>query len=303
MLKGSSGRKTDGSCIGDVMKSMVTSWSGLLGRTWIALIMTAIIGCAAGCSTAGFTNGGSGTPPTTNPNLTGNWQIQITPTTGGSLFQSLSGFIYEEAGTAGTQQFTTSAFQIQAPTTCYLASQTIPSKGYSTGAVLSLRSFSVNGQFMVVNANIDSIGDNLTGTYVIDGGCANTATGTFTGVRYAQLTGTYSGPIDGTNMTKTLQLSITQYVQGNGDGIFLATGSATFTGFPCFMTGTLPDTGGLISGSSARLTFNTPDPSGAQIVLVGTFDPTADTLTLTSINITSGSCEGSYGTATLKQQS
>jgi hypothetical protein len=217
------------------------------------------------------------------------------------LFQSLSGFIYEEAGTAGTQQFTTSAFQIQDPTSCFFGSQTIPSKGYSTGAVLSLRSFSINGQFMAVNANINPDGSQFNGTYVIDGGCANTATGTFIGTLYAPLTGTYSGPIDGTS--KTLQLSITQYIQGNGDGIFLVTGSASFNGFPCFMTGTLLDTGGAVSGNTAHLAFNTPDPTGAQMVLDGTFDTTADTLSLTSITVTSGSCEGSYGTATLKQQS
>lgn len=288
------------------MKHVAHSGSG---RTLVALALGAMVAPMlaglVGCSTAGYNNGGpSGPPPTTNPNLTGNWQVAVTPTSGGPLFQSLSGFIFEQAGAIGSQQFTTSAFKIQGPTACYYGSATIPSQGYSTGGggVLEQRSFSVNGQFMVVNATIDPSGATFNGSYVINGGCANSAAGTLIGTSYKSLTGTYSGPVDGTNSAKTISVAVTQYVQGNGDGIFLVTGSGNFTGFPCFSTGTLPDTQGAVSGSFANLAFNTTDPTKAQLVLDGTFNVAADTLTLSSINVTSGSCSGSYGTATLKKQ-
>jgi len=58
-----------------------------------------------------------------------------------------------------------------------------------------------------------------------------------------------------------------------------------------------------VTGNSLQLPFSTTDPSQAQLVLQGTFDATADTVTLSSIQITSGTCAGSYGTATLKLQS
>ena len=57
-----------------------------------------------------------------------------------------------------------------------------------------------------------------------------------------------------------------------------------------------------VLGSNVVAIINTNDPTGAQAILTGTFDSAATTVTLTSVNITGGSCSGNYGGATLAKQ-
>jgi hypothetical protein len=142
----------------------------------------------------------------------------------------------------------------------------------------------------------------FSGTYSITGGCADGATGTASGTQYAALQGTYSGSIDGNSPPETLNLNVAQYTQGTGDGAFLTSGTATFSGISCFSQGTLAAQNGTVIGNVVNLTFNTNDPGGAQLNVVGTIDTAAKTLTLTTIQVNGGSCPGSLGTAALTLQ-
>ena len=266
------------------------------------LILCAPLGCGGNVAVPG----GSPTPAPPDPNyvlLTGNWQFQATSTAGTSPFASFSGFIYEEGDDPGTNDVVTSAFQVVPSSGCYDAAVSVPLKGTAQGLNLSERSFSVNGQFLTLTATRpNKTSGTLTGTYTVAGGCANGAAGTVTGTKYAALTGTYAGSIDGASPAKTLSLKLSQFTQGTGDGIFLISGSATLSGFACFTAASLSSIDGAVTGSSAILNFTANDGLKTPIQLAGTFDPTAKTLTLSSITIPSGSCSGSYGTASLVAQ-
>ncbi len=264
--------------------------------------LSAVLGCGGNVAVPG---GGSPVAPP-DPNyvlLTGNWKFEATPTAGASPFSSFSGFIFEEADDPGTNDVITSAFQAVPTSGCYVAAISIPLKGTAQGLKVSERSFSVNGQFLSLTATrADKTASTLSGTYSIAGGCAGGASGTVTGVKYSPLTGTYAGPIENTSPAKTVSLKLTQFVQGTGDGIFLISGSATLGGFACFTAGTMTSSDGFVTGSTAVLNFTANDGQNTPIQLTGSFDPAASSLTLSSINVPSGSCSGSYGTATLTRQ-
>jgi hypothetical protein len=280
----------------------------MISKSWSAALCTvAALAGLAGCS--GNSGGGGGSKGGTGGGgssagyiyLSGNWEIQATPTSATTPFTALAGFINEQGQNPGVDDLTTAALQVQ-PSGCYVNATTIPLQGSTQGVDLSLLSFPVNSQFLTIKAKKDATATHLTGSYSISGGCADGATGTLTGTEYADLTGTYAGTVTGSNPAKTMQLDLTQFTQGTGDGVFLEQGSANFTGFACFTKGQLASQNGAVLGSAVSLTFTTNDTGGAQVVMTGTMDSAAQTLTLTSINVNGGTCPGAQGAATLTKQ-
>ena len=269
-----------------------------------SMVGLALLGCVAGLTGCGgnvSTPVGSSPPPADYNYLTGNWEFVVTGT--GTLpFTAMAGFINETSQTPGTFDPVTAVFQVTPDTACYTGAPTVPLSGSVGLTTLKLTSFSVNGQTVRMTATKDSTATNLTGTFQASSGCVKNATGSFTGTRYSALTGTYAGSLSAATIPQTMSLNLTQMTQGTGDGTFLTFGSATFTGFSCFSQGTLLAPSGIVLGSSVSLTFTTNDPSKAQLVLVGTMDQAADTLTLSSATVTGGSCSGSYGAAVLAKQ-
>ena len=268
-----------------------------------SLIGLALLGCVTsltGCGGNVSTPVGSSPPPANYNYLTGNWEFVVTGT--GLPFTAMAGFINETSETPGTFDPVTAVFQVTPDTACYTGATTLPLSGSVGLTTLKLTSFSVNGQTVRMTATKDSTATNLTGTFQASSGCVKGATGSFTGTRYSALTGTYAGPLTSATIPQTMSLNLTQMSQGTGDGTFLTFGSATFTGFSCFNKGTLLAPSGIVLGSSVSLTFTTNDPSKAQLVLVGSIDQAADTLTLSSATVTGGSCSGSYGGAVLTKQ-
>lgn len=267
----------------------------------LVLLSLLLSGCSGSGSGSGSGGSGSGSGGGSGPavQISGNWQLQVTPRSGPAPFTSLAGFI-DEQGT-GSSPFTTAGFQAQ-PGSCYTDATTVPMYGTTTGSGLNLVSFAVNNQVLTLNVQVDSTNSHFSGNYSIKGGCANGASGTVTGVEYSPVKGTYAGPITGSNPAATASLALTQYTQGNGDGTFLVSGTATFTGISCFSQGTLAAQNGAVLGDTIDLTFTTNDPGGAQVQMQGTFDTAASTLTFSSIQVNGGSCPGSLGTATLALQ-
>ena len=220
-----------------------------------------------------------------------------TATKGNVPFTGLSGFV-NQLSVDATAQATSAAFLVTS-TGCYASTPTIPLSGNIQQANLSLVSFENDGQVLTLNAATNVTGTTLSGTYSVAGGCGDGNTGTISGTRYAALNGTYQGTL-ANDPTKKLTLNLTQYVQGTGGGTFLITGSIAATGFSCFNTGSIPANGdGYVSGETAVLSFTTNDPGGAHLVLNGTFDVAASVLTVTSTQVTGGSCSGSYGSVSL----
>src|SRR6266702_1058067 len=170
--------------------------NGIFRSIFFGLALSVIAGLT-GCGTSGYpgsaSSGGSGSSAG-YIYLTGNWQFQATTPSGPVPFTALAGFINEQGDKPGVDDLTTAAFQAQ-PSTCYLGAPVIPLQGSTQGTALGLRSFSVNGQYVTINATKDSTATHLNGTYKVDGGCASGASGTLSGTKYAPLTGTYSGSL------------------------------------------------------------------------------------------------------------
>jgi hypothetical protein len=255
--------------------------------------------CFCGCQSVSMT-GTSSTPTTPqNPDATGNWQITFKASGGSTLFPDATGFIMENITDTGTTKFLTAELTATSTAGCFQGTNAIFGTGAVSGTGLTINSASINGQYINIASTLDATSTHFTGTYAVTGGCATGASGAVSAVQFAALTGTYSGTVTGSSPAQTIKLQLTQNGQGNGNGEFQVVGSVAVTGFSCFQSGSLSSGSGFVTGASAQLNFDTNDLTGAQLDLVGTFDPAADTVTLTSINVSSGACAGSFGTATL----
>jgi len=263
--------------------------------------LSCFIVCFCGCQSSSVVS----TPPSTpqNPDASGNWEITFQSESGSALFPDATGYIKENITDSGSTKFLTGELTATSTSGCFIGTNAIFATGAVDGTELTLGSASVNGQYIATASTLDATSTHFKGTYQVTGGCANGASGTISAAQYAPLTGTYSGTIAGSKPTQTIQLQLSQYGEGNGNGEFLVTGSAVLTGFSCFQSGTLSAPNGFVTGPSAQLNLLTDDVGGAQLNLTGTFDAAADTLTLTSIDVTSGGCAGSLGTATLPRGS
>ncbi len=234
-------------------------------------------------------------------NLVGNWQFELSPTSGSLPFASLAGFLDQESSSTMPLPLTAS-LQIVTPSPCFSFAGLFPFHGQLSGSQVNLSSFSYDGQFMNVTTTEQENDSQLSGTYEVIGGCAGGSTGTIAATKYAPLNGTYAGAVTGSKPTISITLHLSQSPSARGDGTSPLSGSAEFTGIPCFTQGTLPVSGGSALGSSVELGFVTNDPAGSQAVLNGTFDPAAGTITLPSIRVVGGGCAGSFGAANLLLQ-
>jgi hypothetical protein len=267
--------------------------------TFSALVIGAgvFIGCSRSNNSGSRGGSGSGGGPAVD--VTGNWQIQFTPTKSPAPISSLAGFLSEQG--QGANQFTTAALQAQT-SGCFADATTIPMTGETSGSNVNLGSFSIDGQTLSINVQANAQANQFSGSYAIAGGCAAGAKGTVTGTEYAALSGTFTGSITESSPAATLSLSLSQYAQGIGSGSFPLTGSAAFSGISCFSQGTLTDENGSVIGDSVTMKFTTNDSQGAEVQMTGTFDSAASTLTLSGIQINGGSCSGTLGPATLLRQ-
>ena len=253
---------------------------------------------AIGCSKPTSGGGGAYTPPANYKYITGNWQFQAAPTSGAPPFTSLAGFIAEGGGQAGLNDSTTAALRVQS-STCYATSVEIPLFGGTGASQINLVSFPIDGQTLTLIATKDSTATHVTGTYSISGGCADGSKGSLTGTLYAPLAGVYSGSLGSSSPGRSLQLTLNQGGDGSGDGLSYLKGSAVFSGFPCFQTGTLPYASpgaffpGYVLGSTISMDFSTDEAAGSHVVLAGVLDPDGNTLHIQSLAINGGSCASS----------
>ena len=261
------------------------------------LIVSTFTGCAGVVGSAD--SGAATTTVAANPNATGNWQLVMTPTSGGTLFPTLSGYIGDDVSDTTASKYTTEELLANGASGCFIGTNPIVGFGSVDGAQLSTSSVTVNGQSVLLAGTLNGTSSSMIGTYSVQGGCASGATGTFAGTRYSNVDGTFSGTVDGTSPAAGVQLNLSQDGVGNANGVFEITGSASFTGFACFNSGTLSQPNGYVTGSTISLTFSTNDPTGAQAVLQGTIDAGAGEMTITGFQVTSGSCAGTYGKAIL----
>jgi hypothetical protein len=275
------------------VKSMKAGPSWLLRAALICLMLVQLSGCAQHGSGSGSGSGGGGGSTTPDTSLIGNWQFQAT-STGNPPFTSLSGFV-NEPGIAGDSTLTTASLQIQS-NSCFSGTKVVDFEGFTKAPLAQLTSFPSNSQTITLGLSQQCTGVSLCGTFTIAGGCADQATGSIVGVKYTQLSGTFSGAA---SSTASLKISISQSSQGTGQGSLQVSGTMAFTGLPCSTSASIDSTQSYVSGSSLHLVALTNAAVNPQLVIDSTINPAASTMTLNTISFADNSCFAPFNGLTL----
>jgi hypothetical protein len=263
-----------------------------------ALVLTTL--AMSGCGTDRFLLS-NGTGPAAEGSTSGNWDFVLNPSHGGNAGETASGSIDQGTTTFADGQFTTAVLIVNA--SCFTTTPVVPLQGFvsTSGTTLSLDSFIVNGQFLSLTTAVSNGGSNLQGSYTVSGGCADGEKGSIQGTRISTVVGNYGGALSGAG-TRSVQASLNQSTQPNGDGNFLLSGSANFTGFACFKSGSVVTSGsGVVSGSSLHATFITDEAAGSSVLFTGKIATSAKQIAVT-YRVSGGACAGQSGSGTIALQ-
>ncbi len=226
----------------------------------------------------------------TNPLPSGNWTVAATSNVTDATYV-LGGSMSNSNGS-----ITATLHLVPGESGCLPSGQEISFTGTVTASgVISLTSAPFDNQTISVAANTPG-GGLLTGTYKIAGGCAAGDNGGVLGWVEPSYTGTYAGtfqPASGNPVG--VSMNIVQSV-GNSDGEYNLTGSAQFTGSPCFTTGTI--TSSTVFGEYVQVTLSTDNGGSVQFTGIAVAVPQVVTFS-GAYQITAGSCAGNSGSGSV----
>jgi hypothetical protein len=234
---------------------------------------------------------GSGTthvnPPPSYPTLTGNWALTATSQVTKENYQ-IGGYITNTNGSvSGTLHLLNSG--------CFTPTEDIPITGtVSTVGVVSATSSAVSSQVITLSGTVAS--ETLSaGKYSITGGCGNGDEGTVTGFVAPPYSNTYTGTFlsfSGLSIGTTIT---TTQSGPDSNGFYSVSGSATFSGSPCFTSATI--TSSMITGAYMEVILT--DSDGSTVTFGGYItDSTGKTIS-GDYEVTGGKCSGDYGTGSV----
>lgn len=211
-------------------------------------LLVLLCGCGGGGKT-------SGPPPQgTNiaNNIAGNWQFSTTSTVPGTAPMKIAGSI-NLSGSA-----VSGAVHVEG-SNCFDRLTTIGLTGTLTGSNISLTSTPAGGQITTFTGSLTDTG--FTGTYTINGGCADGDQGNVTGIKIPFIANILSGIFTASGgETFDVAADIAQGSSASLEGSFAITGTATFR-TSCFSSGTIMtgtfSSGSFIIGTSVSLLIQT----------------------------------------------
>lgn len=267
----------------------------ILAVLW-ALVLTGLCGCGGGSSNTGGTTPQKPTPPTLN----GNWEIQADSEVSANTTYLMGGNL-DTAGTkvSGILHFLNfSCFLQSVPSGTEI--DDIPVTGtVSSAGALSLTSSAVQQQTVKLTGTMSG-GEIASGTYSVSGGCGNGEHGTITGFAVPSFTGTYSGTFaSASGLVIDTTDTLTQSTTPSSDGSYTVSGSSTYTGSPCFTSGSIATS--LVVGGFVQVQITT---GNGLVLFTGTItDSTGNTIT-GNYSITGGSpgCAGDSGTGSVTRE-
>lgn len=267
----------------------------LPSTSWLLSVLVLLCGCGGGVRTfypsSAPVQGPSSDLPAPGRNITGNWQFSTMSTAGmppltiaGSISQSgssLSGAVHVDGSS------------------CFDQRTAIALTGTLTNGNVSLTSTAVDGQVIALAGSItekSGFPDSLTGTYTINGGCADGDQGNSAGYNVNSLTGYWAG-----NLTTAGGQTIHWDTQLNQNGPTVEGSSGLSGPFTfddaCVKSGTItPGTfpsASFIMGTSVVLEIKTDNGTMA---FLGTMEPYG--LIEGNYTVSGGACE-SAGTGYL----
>jgi hypothetical protein len=236
---------------------------------WLATLLL-LSGCGGG-KTSGPTSGSTSGPPPPGQNVVSNWQLSTASTVAGMAPLTRAGSISVSGSSVS------GAVHISG-SNCFDRLTTMGVNGTLTGGSISLTSASVAGQVVTFTGTFSDPGTFLpgqfTGTFAINGGCANGDQGNVTGVKVLYigntLTGTFTTSGGG---TFSVAGDMAQDATSSNAGTFAITGTVTFNTF-CFSSGTMASgtfpSGSFIMGTSVAFEIAT---SNGTVAFLGTLNP------------------------------
>ena len=256
----------------------------LLGASAVSLFL-------AGC-TGGPTRGPTGSPL---PDIhTGNWQVSSSAAAAMHL-PSISGSLQGSAGAL------TGTFHSKSQTACVAPGTAFTVSGQANSAGLLTLSGPVAGGRLTVSGTLAEDGQSLqNATYNVTGGaCAFASPASAQAQAYMPISGAYSGTFkDGDGQIATVQATLNQSTDANGDGNYPLTGAAAPNN-PCF-SASVPVSATAVSGGNFTFTYTDPNTNNS-VTATGLFSADASTLTVTGWT-SSGSCGSDSGTGTMTHQ-
>ena len=256
----------------------------LLGASAVTILM-------AGCA-AGPVRGPNGSPL---PEVrTGNWQVSSTSAAAIRL-PSISGSL------AGSAAALTGTFHSKSQAACVSPATAFAVSGKADSTGLFTLSGPVAGGSLTVTGTLSADGQSLSdASYNVTGGaCAFVAPADAQAQVYMPISGAYTGTFqDADGRIATVQATLNQSADANGDGNYTLTGTAAPSN-PCF-SASVPISATTVSGGNFTFTYADPN-TGNSVTANGFFSADASTLTVSGWT-SSGSCGSDSGTGTMTRR-
>lgn len=252
-------------------------------RGFIPISLACLVVALAGCGGSNSTTT-SPTPTQTYPSLTGNWSLSATSQVTLDTYLMVGYVTNTDGSVSGT------IHMLNSP--CYSLAEDVPITGtVSTSGTLTATSSAVVNQVIKISGTITDTALSAS-TYSITGGCAAGDKGTVTGFATPSYSNTYSGHFVSTPSRITIGTTIALTQNGpDSDGFYHVSGTGSFTGSPCFTSGTISSS--TIAGSYISVTVAT---ANGTVVFAGYItDSTGKTIS-GNYTVTGGTCSGDYGT-------
>lgn len=250
----------------------------------IALASLAVVLSGCGGSGGGTT---ATNPPPSYPTITGNWALTATSQVTKLNYQMGAYITNTNGSVSGTLHLLNSG--------CFTPTEDIPISGtISSAGTVSATSSAVSSQVVAISGTVAS-GTLSVGKYSITGGCGNGDNGTVTGFIAPSYSNTYSGTFLSVSKISISTTITTSQSGPDADGLYHLSGTATFSGSPCFVSGTITDS--MVTGAYMAVTITAND--GSSVVFGGYItDSTGETIS-GDYQVTGGKCSGDYGTGSV----
>ena len=221
----------------------------------------------------------------------GNWSFGASSSTRAGSGPFLIGGHLEQSG------HTITGILHIASSRCFSVDKDIPVSGTIDGNAADLTSLPVDGQ--TLHASITGHDAAMVGNYEFSGGCSNGDAGSLTGNLVPSISGIWNA-VD-THADKSVvgvNLALAQSDNADGHGVYPLSGTLTFTGTSCQVSGRLSS--GYVAGTIVVLNAETQEPTGSTGALRLEGDlATGNKPSITgAFSYTAGSCKDQAGVLT-----
>ena len=171
----------------------------------------------------------------------------------------------------------------------------VPVSGTVNGDSVTLTSDGANGEVVTINGSVTL--NLITGTDSISAGCANGDYGTVTAVLLSPATGNWTGAFTSNGANIAAAAAFSQALP-NADGYSPLSGSLTFSGAQCTLSGTLATEQSWILGHVVQAIVNMSD--GSVLALNGFITDVSTSASQMTVNFSfdGGTCSGQTGSVT-----